>query len=273
MAARFAFGEDVVRLAAALRPALTCRGVPEAVYVDNGSAFVDSWLLRACASLGIKLVHSTPNRPEGRGKIERFFRTVRDQFLVEFDGAHPRPLTNLRELNRLFNSWVETVYHPRVHSETGMAPLRRWQAGLPHPPALPSSGALAEAFLWEERRTVDKTSLFSLFGNYYQVDPILARRRVQVLFDPFDLAQVEVRHEGRSYGQAVLFERKRHAHPKTRRAVEDHVDLPAEPTGIDYLTALDKARTDQLAQSINYTALFPQPTPAGHDEHDEGKVA
>ena len=61
-----------MRLAAALRPALAARGVPESIYVDNGSAFVDSWLLRGCASLGIKLVHSTPGRPQGRGKIERF---------------------------------------------------------------------------------------------------------------------------------------------------------------------------------------------------------
>jgi putative transposase len=63
MAARFGYHEDTVRLAAALRPALAARGVPESIYVDNGSAFVDSWLLRGCASLGIKLVHSTPGRP------------------------------------------------------------------------------------------------------------------------------------------------------------------------------------------------------------------
>ena len=72
MGARWAFHEDVVRLAAALRPALATRGVPGSVYVDNGSAFVDAWLLRACAVLGIKLVHSRPGRPQGRGKIERF---------------------------------------------------------------------------------------------------------------------------------------------------------------------------------------------------------
>jgi putative transposase len=72
MGARFGYHEDTVRLAAALRPALASRGVPEQIYVDNGSPFVDSWLLRACASLGIKLVHSTPGRPQGRGKIERF---------------------------------------------------------------------------------------------------------------------------------------------------------------------------------------------------------
>jgi putative transposase len=69
---RWGFAEDTVRLAAALRPALGSRGVPRSVYVDNGSAFVDAWLLRACAKLGIRLTHSTPGRPQGRGKIERY---------------------------------------------------------------------------------------------------------------------------------------------------------------------------------------------------------
>ena len=67
MAARFGFAEDTIRLAAALRPALAARGVPEHAYVDNGSAFVDAWLLRACAKLGIKLVHSQPGRPPRGG--------------------------------------------------------------------------------------------------------------------------------------------------------------------------------------------------------------
>jgi len=140
---RFGFAEDTVRLAAALRPALGSRGVPDSVYVDNGSAFVDSWLLRACAKLGIKLVHSTPGRPQGRGKIERLFRTVREQFLVEITGeptgepsgestdGGPVAATgrhvvgDLIELNRLFTAWVEQVYHRRVHSETGHPSLTR----------------------------------------------------------------------------------------------------------------------------------------------------
>src|SRR5712691_6895726 len=78
---RFGHAEDTARLAAALRPALASHGVPERIYVDNGSAFVDAWLLRACAVLGVRLTHSTPRRPQGRGKIERLFLTVREQFL------------------------------------------------------------------------------------------------------------------------------------------------------------------------------------------------
>lgn len=70
---RFGFAEDTIRLAAALRPALACRGVPETVYVDNGSAFVDAWLLRACASLGIRLTHSRPGRPQSRARSRGIF--------------------------------------------------------------------------------------------------------------------------------------------------------------------------------------------------------
>ncbi len=87
---RFGFAEDTVRLAAALQPALAARGVPAGIYVDNGCAFVDAWLLRACAKLGVRLVHSAPGRPQGRGKIERFFRTVREQFLVEVTDTSQR---------------------------------------------------------------------------------------------------------------------------------------------------------------------------------------
>ncbi|EUA24034.1 integrase core domain protein [Mycobacterium xenopi 4042] len=70
---RFGFAEDAVRLAAALRPALAARGVPAGIYVDNGSAFVDAWLLRACAKLGVRLVHSAPGRPKGGARSNAGF--------------------------------------------------------------------------------------------------------------------------------------------------------------------------------------------------------
>jgi putative transposase len=72
----------------------------------HGSAFVDRWLLRACAILGIRLTHSTPGRPQGRGKIERFFETTRSQFLVEVTGTSEpgrHQVEDLDEMNRLFH--------------------------------------------------------------------------------------------------------------------------------------------------------------------------
>jgi len=170
---RFGFAEDTVRLGVALQRALSSRGVPGACYVDNGSAYVDSWLLRACGKLGIRLIHSTPHRPQGRGKIERYFRSVRDQFLVEVADTSAAELAEakttaaegLLELNALFTAWVESVYHHQVHSETGQTPLARWNDGWQragHSPVMASADALTEAFLWSEMRTVTKSATVSL---------------------------------------------------------------------------------------------------------------
>jgi putative transposase len=257
MAARFGFAEDAIRLAAALRPALASRGVPEHVYVDNGSAFVDAWLMRACARLGIKLVHSQPGRPQGRGKIERFFRTVRGQFLAELTEARAAQVKDLAELNRLFTAWVETVYHAREHSETGQPPLARWQAGGPFP--LPAAAALADAFRWSEWRTVTKTATVSLHGNRYQVDPALSGRRVELVFDPFDLTVLSVRSAGRDAGAATPHHITRHAHPKARPEPLPGDDAP-RATGIDYLALLGERHDRQAAARVNYAAL------AGQDE-------
>jgi putative transposase len=92
--------------------------------VDNGSAFVDAALKRAAARLGIRIIHATPYRAEGKGKIERFFETVRAQFLVEIgDGSR---IPDLTELNRLFVAWVETVVrHEAPHNRVEVKGLHR----------------------------------------------------------------------------------------------------------------------------------------------------
>jgi putative transposase len=262
MAARFGFAEDTIRLAAALRPALESRGVPEWIYVDNGSAFVDAWLLRACAKLGIKLVHSRPGRPEGRGKIERFFRTVRGQFLAELTDQRAAQLAGLAELNRLFTAWAETVYHVREHSETRQSPLARWEAGGPFP--VPPPPVLAEAFRWSERRTVSKTALVSMHGNRYQVDPALTGRRVELVFDPFDLTVLQVRCDGKDAGTALPHHITRHAHPRARPEEPGSGDDAPRATGVDYLALLDAQHDRQLAGRVNYAALE-----GGDAQHDQ----
>ncbi len=249
---RWGHSEDTVRLEAALRHGLAARGVPSSIYVDNGSAFVAAPLLRACAVLGIRLIHSRPGRPQGRGKIERFFRTVRDQFLIEVEA---RGVAGLVELNRLFAAWVETVYHRRAHSETGVAPLERFEAGAPF--VLPTPAQLHEAFLWSERRMVTKTATVSLHGNTFEVDAALVGRRVELVFDPFDLASVEVRFEGRSMGTGVAHVLRRHTHPRARELAPE----PPPVTGIDYLGLIEARHAAELATRIDYSGLAPATDP------------
>jgi putative transposase len=179
----WALAEDTLRLEAALRAGFAARGLPGCLYVDNGSPFVSRQLERCLAVLGIRLTHSRPGQPQGRGKIERVFRTVREQFLIELEtrgGAN-----DLDELNRLFGAWVEGVYHHRIHSETGQTPMERFLAGAP--PRLPTPAELREAFLWAEHRQVTKQAMVSLFGNRYQVDPALVGATVELVFDPSTL--------------------------------------------------------------------------------------
>jgi putative transposase len=246
---RWGRSEDVLRLEAALRRGLSSRGLPKRLYVDNGSPFISHQLARACAVLGIRLVHSRPGRPQGRGKIERFFATVRAQFLVEIADDQ---LASLDELNRLFTAWVETRYHHRVHRETKQTPLQRFTAA--GTPPTPSSAELREAFLWAEVRAVTKTAMVSLHGNRYEVDPALIGRKVQLVFDPFDLTHLEVRHDNRPFGIAVAHELMIHTHPKATAEPPELLDgMPA--TGIDYLALIEAEHDQATRRTINFADL------------------
>jgi len=259
---RWGAGEDVFGLEAALRSGLMTRGVPDAVLVDRGSAFVSSQLLRACAVLGVKLVHASPRAATTKGKIERFFRTVRDQFLVELEG---RERLDLAELNRLFSAWLEVVYHRRVHSETGQTPLERFEAA--GAPALPTPALLREAFLWSQERTVTKTATVSLHANQYEVDAALVGRKVELVFDPFDLTRIEVRYQQRPFGLAVPLVIGRRTHPQAER------ELPPPPagTGIDYLELIAARRDAELGgHRIDYASLS-QPGDGDGDGDGDGE--
>jgi putative transposase len=131
--------------------------------------------------------------------------------------------------------------------------LGRWRDGLTHPLALPSPARLREAFLWSAQRAVTKTATVSLHGNVYQVDPVLVGRAVELVFDPFDLADVEVRYRDRSYGAATVFRIGRHSHPKARPEQIDPAPLPT--SGIDYLRLIDTAHDARLGERVNYSAL------------------
>lgn len=246
---RWGTAEDTLRAEAALRRGFVSRGVPDGIYLDNGSPFVSAQLLRACACLRVRLIHSRPGRPEGRGKIERFFRTVRDQFLVEV--AHTS-VTDVAHLNALFSAWVETVYHRAVHSETKQTPLERFVASAASL-RYATAEELHEAFLWSEHRMVTKTATVSLHSNTYEVDAALVGRKVELVFDPFDLTRIEVRWSGRPMGVAVPHTIGRHTHPAARS--EPGVDPAPSATGIDYLRLVEARADAELGQRTSYAGI------------------
>lgn len=219
-------------------------------------------LLRCLAVLGCRLIHSRPGRPQGRGKVERFFRTAQEEFIVELRARGGAK--DLEELNRLFSAWVEHVYHQRTHSETGEAPIERFLAR--GAPVLPAEDLLREAFLWSEQRRASKQATVTLHGNRYELDPALERRRVELTFDPFDLERVQVRFQGRPMGQARPLVISRHVHPRARHEPAD-VE-PATATGIDYLALIEARRRERLEARIDYRALQ-HPDGADSDQQDQ----
>jgi putative transposase len=212
--------------------------------------------------LGIQLVHSRPYRPQGRGKIERWFATVRSQFLPELTPAVLEGL-DLAGLNRLLRAWISEDYSRRVHAGTGQAPAERFAALLPAGHGAPvSPEKLREAFWWSATRTADKaTAVIKFFGGRYSIDKALAGRRVEILFDPWDLTVLRIRYRGRDYGAAVPLAIGRHAHPKTAR--HDPPAPPGTPDGTPYLDLLGRAHQDRISGALNYQDII---TPGSPEE-------
>ena len=107
--------------------------------------------------------------------------------------------------------------------------------------------------MWSETRLVTKTATVSLLGNRYEVDEMLCGRRVELRFDPYDLAAIEVHYAGRPCGRAVPHQVGRHVHPHA----EAPADRPAPQTGIDYLRLIaSEHERDWLSRQINYHELL-----------------
>jgi len=231
-----------------LRRAIVHRGVPEVLYADNGGPFKNAWLTRTCAVLGVRLVHSRPYSPEGRGKQERLNRYIREAFLAE---ATHRGIESMEELNELFSAWATQVANRRVHAETKEQPIERFERSGPHRAVDPDR--LAEAFRWSVTRKVTRTATVPLEGNSYSVDPSLVARRVELRYEPEDLSRIEVYFEGRPAGTATPFVTARHVH----RAVPQAERPAPEQTGVDYLGLVAAAHEEEAGtgQKIDFAQL------------------
>ena len=183
-------------------------------------------------------------------------RTVREQFLVEIGSG--RELDDLTQLNTLFTAWVETVYHRRVHSETGQTPTGTLVGASPGT-AVARAAARGVLVVGSAHRDQDRARS-ALHGNAYEVDAALVGRKVELVFDPFDLTSIQVRWQGRSMGHAVPHRIGRHVHPKARPD-DTH---PATRPDRDRLPALVAAQhTAELAQRVQYTQLPTSSRPTG----------
>lgn len=187
--AEFYFRQTQTCLMDCFRKAVIASGTCSIAYWDNGPAYQSRQVAYMAARLGIQVVFATPYHPQGKGKVERFFGHVKTSFYPEARRAN---LQTLAELNEFFWAWLDR-YHDREHSELECTPRQRWEAEA-EGARWPEPGVLAEAFLWEETRQVDRTGCVALEGNEYPVPEHLVGQEVSLRFDPFDLSVVRVYH-------------------------------------------------------------------------------
>jgi len=176
-------GETALDIEAVLKQAVLKRGLPVKLVIDNGPAYRAKTLQGICARLGIHLVYCRPYQPEGKGKLERWHRTFRDQFLSELDAGR---IGDLNDLNTRLWSWIETVYHRTAHTGlAGQSPLARYQQDLARIRTLGERAARLDALFYHRlTRKVRKDGTVSYQGSRFEVPYELSGRCVRVVVDP-----------------------------------------------------------------------------------------
>jgi transposase InsO family protein len=262
--AQFYWNEQLPRLEDCFKRAMLRYGRPLSIYVDRAKVHVSKQLDTVCATLGIQRILGTPYYPEGRGKIERFFQFVQSDFLPELAASS---VDTLPLLNESLLAWLEVVYHTKVHSETGQAPLERYrQDEVPSTrPVDPTE--LRQAFAHRDQRKVTKTATFSFKSNRYRVADYLRGQVIELRYDPFDLSHIEIWFDGTFLQVAELDWLVTTVHPDVET---DPTPVVPPDEGLDYLTMLRTERERLLRENLQ-GIQFHQFTPPSTASTDPDK--
>lgn len=231
-----------------LKQAILGYGVPARLFVDNAWVYSGKAFTLACSELGIAKCHSTPRYPVSRGKMERFFRTLREQLLQEVENLET--ITG-DELNAYLTAWLDG-YHRRKHSRTEQTPTERF-AGRPVRPVL-STTHLDSAFWQWDTRTVSSHGEIKFGGNIYRVDSSFAKQKIVVRYDPFNLSFLYVWKDGQRVATATT---ERLVHGR-RRGRATQARSRGSAAARNYLQNLVKSHDDRIDRECNLTS-FPNP--------------
>lgn len=188
--------EKLISLKKVLKSAIYTYGIPSKLYVDNGKIYKSQDLEVACAKINIHLIYATPYQPRGKGKIERFFRRVREQFLTGIQN-----IASLKELNEAFGAWLSDCYnrHPHMGID-GNKPIDQFLKLAPHIRRLPIDIPIEELFYHQENRIVGKDSTFRVWNYLYEAPEHLIGKKIDVYYDNDDMDRVIIKYQGKSEG-------------------------------------------------------------------------
>jgi len=240
----FYLDESVHAIKAVLKQALLRRGLPKRLVIDNGSAYRAASLHAVCARLGIHLIHCTPYQPTSKGKLERWHRTVRAQFIDELDTTR---IDSLADLNDRFWVWLEHAYHQRPHAGlAGQTPQQRFVADLAR---IRSLGTLAPQLdaLFHHRiqRQVRKDNTVSYAGQRFEVPLGLTGKRVHLVVDAHTQLAIAVEDDQqRPLGPATALDT--HANARRRRRQGECEPCPPGQAGETTVETLYQRYLEQM---------------------------
>lgn len=237
---KFFFSEKSILFEDGIKHILQSQGMIGRLYTDNGSSFVSNQTKRILDIIGITINHSKPGRPQGKGKQERFYRTVRDQFLRPLDLDK---IKDINDLNTKFNTWLECEYHRSPHRGLidFITPIDAWISKSQYIKQLPPTIDLDRVFLHFLTRKVYKDSTFTLGGTLFEAPSILVGKSINIFFDPHPpISRVLITHAGKDYGYARIVDT--YANSKIKRGYSRNGDLKSYESNNDThvnLTATD----------------------------------
>lgn len=159
------------------------RGIPTLVYLDNGKVYRSSIFHEGCARMGTTVIHAQVRDAASKGKIERFFSTVRKRFLPLISTE----MLQLSDLNQAFLQWLEDDYHRKIHTSLGMTPLEKYMSQLSRLKMVDDPGSLASFFLRREQRRVNNDATISIKSTVFEVPGSLIGEKIEVRFNPEEL--------------------------------------------------------------------------------------
>jgi transposase InsO family protein len=217
----FSTSETIGTLTVVLKEAFLAYGIPKRLYCDNSSTFSSDLLTRSCAQAGISLIHSKPYDSPSRGKVERYFRTVRERFLSALQEG-----MSLDELNEAFALWLKDDYHHKLHSGIEERPIDRYNASVGRVLIRRLSRAeLDEIFLIRHERVVNHDATISFKGSLYEVPAAYIRQRIEIRHPIDEPEELYLYDNGLRVGRIKLLDKKENARTFRPQQVSTHLSF------------------------------------------------
>ena len=250
---QFYLSQNFETLRHCFKEAVLRRGIPKLVYTDNGKIYRSLQFEYICASLGSTLLHSQPFVPQGRGKVERMFSTVRMRFLSSLDSTL---LKDVEDLNQRYFKWLEDDYKRKSHKGlNNLSPHDVFMSQISNINLVTDIDRINENFLLRITRKIQPDATIQIENILYETDSRFSGKRMEIRYEPEWLNDFSkplyIYEDGKKLGEAKVVRFHDNAHVLRRFKGNRRKDIKPEALDVNEpLIPLD------IKNSIAYSDLI-----------------